>query len=177
MKKMTQSEFNAIPRDVKGWKNCPGNTDYSSIKNFGEGASFGAGAVFGAWASFGKGARFGTWASFGEGAVFGEGARFGAWASFGEGAVFGKGCLLENTKKLIGNTVYSTSGFGSKNRTTYGIPTAKTVYVRCGCWFGSLMEFRARIAEVYAESPILVEYGLVADLFEARWNRERAGMA
>jgi hypothetical protein len=75
--------------------------------------------------------------------------------------------------KIIGSTVYAAGGFGSSNRTTYGIPTLRTVYIRCGCWFGTLAQFRDRIQAVYSTHPIHEEYRLVADLFEARWKREK----
>jgi hypothetical protein len=79
---------------------------------------------------------------------------------------------LEGDKIMIGQTIYSAGGLGSENRTTYGIPTAEGVFVRCGCWSGWLPQFRERVVSVYAKSPINTEYLLVADLFEARWNRQ-----
>ena len=40
MKKYTQEEFDAIPRDEQGVKQCP-TGDYTAITRFGEGCRFG----------------------------------------------------------------------------------------------------------------------------------------
>jgi len=40
MRKITQEEFDNLPI-VNGFKECPSNTDYSNIKNFGNGCFFG----------------------------------------------------------------------------------------------------------------------------------------
>ena len=98
--------------------------------------------------------------------------KFAEGCSFAERCSFAEGCSLEAGKKMVGNSIYSCGGMGSEGRTTYGIPTKEGVFVRCGCWFGNLSEFRDRAKEVYGDSEISVEYGIVADLFEARWKRE-----
>ena len=50
MKKYTQEEFDALPRDEYGIKRCPSG-DYSAIKSFGKCCSFGE------WCRFGKGCK------------------------------------------------------------------------------------------------------------------------
>ena len=89
----------------------------------------------------------------------------------------GEGCSLELNKFLIGTAIYSAGGFGSENRTTYGVPTAEGVFVRCGCWSGTLDEFKVRVEEEYWGDEIAAEYLLVAALFEARWKREMQALA
>jgi hypothetical protein len=98
---------------------------------------------------------------------------FGEKCPFGERCSFGEGCSLEG-QQLIGERINACGGFGSDGRTTYGIPTKEGVWVRCGCWFGALKDFRERVQSVYpAQShTISTEYQLLADLFEARWLRE-----
>ena len=98
--------------------------------------------------------------------------RFAAGNSFGADNSFGAGCKLEKTKPLIGRVVYYGGGYGSEGRTTYAIPMKSGVYVRCGCWAGSLKEFRERIKKIYQDNQIQEEYLLLADLFEVRWKRE-----
>ena len=53
MIQMTQLAFDALP-SIDGRKQCPGNTDYSLIKVFGERCSFGERCRFGEWCSFGE---------------------------------------------------------------------------------------------------------------------------
>ena len=103
---------------------------------------------------------------------FSERCSFAERCSFGEWCSFGERCSLEAGKNIVGGSIYSCGGMGAEGRTTYGIPTNEGVFVRCGCWFGKLSEFRERVKEAYGDSEISVEYGIVADLFEARWKRE-----
>ena len=58
MKKITQEEFNKITPNELGVKEYPGYTDYTDIKIFGVGCSFGE------WCSFGAGCSFGERCSF-----------------------------------------------------------------------------------------------------------------
>jgi len=64
MKKFTQEEFDNLPRNEYGLKECP-TGDYTNIK------------VFGGWCNFGKKCNFGERSRFGEGCSFGEGSNFG----------------------------------------------------------------------------------------------------
>ena len=128
--------------------------------------SFAERCSFAMGCSLAEGSSFAKWCSFAEWCFFAE------RCSFADGCSFDDGCSLEAGKKMVGNSIYSCGGMGSEGRTTYGIPTKEGVFVRCGCWFGNLSEFRDRAKEVYGDSEISVEYGIVADLFEARWKRE-----
>ena len=110
MKKITQQEFDALPV-VEGRKKCPGSTDYSAIKHFPDGCSFG------------------------------EGCSFGAWRSFGEG------CSFECHKARTSNPYIAIDRAGSLRRKTYFFDFEDGIYVRSGCFFGSLSEFRAKVLE------------------------------
>lgn len=138
MKKITKQEFDALPV-VDGCKQCPGETDYSAIKRFPEGCSFGA------WSRFGELCRFGDGCIFGELSSFGALSRFGAWCSFGEGCSFGAGCCFEGHKARTSNPYIAIDRAGSARRKTYFFDFEDGIYVRSGCFFGSLSEFRAKV--------------------------------
>ena len=104
MKKITQQEFDALPV-VEGWKKCPGSTDYSAIKHFPDGCSFGAGCSF------------------------------------------GEGCSFEGHKARTSNPYIAIDRAGSVRRKTYFFDFEDGIYVRSGCFFGSLSEFRAKVLE------------------------------
>ena len=110
MKKIKQQEFDALPV-VDGWKKCPGSTDYSAIKHFPDGCSF------------------------------------GAWCSFGEGCSFGAGCSFEGHKARTSNPYIAIDRADSARRKTYFFDFEDGIYVRSGCFFGSLSEFRAKVLE------------------------------
>ena len=128
MKKITQQEFDALPV-VEGRKKCPGSTDYSAIKHFPERCSCG------------------EWCSFGVGCSFGERCSFGAWCSFGERCSFGEGCSFEGHKARTSNPYIAIDRAGSVRRKTYFFDFEDGIYVRSGCFFGSLYEFRAKVLE------------------------------
>ena len=59
----------------------------------------------------------------------------------------------------------------SEARTTYGIPTKDGIYVRCGCWSGTIEEFRQRVENVYKGKDYYDEYMAVIALFKAAYKR------
>jgi hypothetical protein len=153
MEKMTQAEYDALPRDEHGIKHCPGNTDYSEIRDFGSDVRFGSGASFGNFskfgncASFGSGASFGDRANFGICASFGSDVCFGDWASFGEDAEFLAGASFESGR-LTNATYIAVDRIGSEQRKAYFFRADEGFYVRTGCWFGTFVEFADRVKEV-----------------------------
>ena len=67
------------------------------------------------------------------------------------------------------------SGFGRLHRTTTFFRT-KTgeVGVRCGCFYGTLEEFRKKVRETHGESKTAKEYLVIADLMELHFEEEKA---
>mgnify|MGYP000660509450 CR=1 FL=1 len=80
--------------------------------------------------------------------------------------------------RVYGNADYATvHGFGSEYRTTTFFRTkAGEIGVRCGCFYGTLEEFRAKIKETHGETKTAKEYLMVADLMEFRFSKEEAWM-
>ena len=64
-------------------------------------------------------------------------------------------------------------GFGSVNRTTTFFRLKDGgVGVRCGCFYGTLDEFREKVRETHKESKLAQEYLMLADLMEIRFRKE-----
>ena len=72
-----------------------------------------------------------------------------ASCSFGEGCSFGKRCECEFGKfqKML-----SAGGFGREGRTTYFFRCTDGIYVRCGCFAGTLDEWAERIQKTHRGS-------------------------
>lgn len=68
MKKITQAEFDAIPRNENNFKVCPSG-DYTEINEFPAACIFGAKSIFGEECSFGEWSRFGEGCSFENGRI------------------------------------------------------------------------------------------------------------
>ncbi len=196
MKKYTQEEFDAIPRNKFGIKHCP-TGDYSEIKEFqevcifgeccifGEGCSFGKMCSFGEMCSFGKCCNFSAKCNFGKLCNFGKSCGFcelcnfngrcsfgkmcsfsakcifGESCSFGEMCIFGEQCSCEFGEFTC---MLNIGGFGSVNRTTYfWLMTDNTINVHCGCFSGTLDEWKAKVKHTYGDRNVAKAYLTAAD--------------
>ena len=76
--------------------------------------------------------------------------------------------------RVCGNGDYAYAhGFGSVNRTTTFFRLKDGgVGVRCGCFYGTLAQFRDKIRETHGESAIAEEYLMLADLMELRFEED-----
>lgn len=92
----TQKEFDAIPRDEDGLKNCPSG-DYTHIKNFPSKCVFGPRSVFG------DGSVFGEWATFGSECVLGSLCQLGNWSQLGDYCRLGNDCYLGYDSQMGGD--------------------------------------------------------------------------
>ena len=142
MKKYTVEDIKGFEKNEEGWIMCPAG-DYTEIKSFPEGCSFGECCSFGEW------------------------CRFGAGCSFGERCGFEGGHIAAPGYPLL-----TFGGFGSANRTTYAFNCQDGIWVRCGCFSGSLEEFREKVRERHGNTPFAIEYLAIADLIERRFSRE-----
>lgn len=65
------------------------------------------------------------------------------------------------------------SGFGRKYRTTTFFRTNDNdIFVKCGCFFGTLDEFRKKVKETHGDNKYAKEYLMIADLMEMRFRGE-----
>ena len=94
-----------------------------------------------------------------------------AWV-FGNARVFGDAWVYGNAE-VSDNADYATvHGFGSEYRTTTFFRTkAGNIGVKCGCFYGTLEEFRAKVKKTHGETKIAKEYLMVADLMEFRFSK------
>ena len=64
-------------------------------------------------------------------------------------------------------------GFGSCNRTTTFFRLKDgDVGVRCGCFYGTLAQFRDNVCETHGETKKAQEYLMLADLMELRFEED-----
>ena len=72
----------------------------------------------------------------------------------------------------MGDYAYA-HGFGSVNRTTTFFRLKDGgVGVRCGCFYGTLAQFRDKIRETHGETKKAQEYLMLADLMELRFEED-----
>lgn len=87
-----------------------------------------------------------------------------AWV-FGDAQVFGDA-------RVSGDKDYAYAhGFGSCNRTTTFFRLKDgDVGVRCGCFYGTLAQFRDNVCETHGETKKAQEYLMLADLMDFRFK-------
>ena len=126
-----------------------------------------------------------AWVS-GDAWVFGNAEVYGnAWVSgdakvYGNAKVYGDAWVSGNAKvygnaEVSGNADYATaSGFGSEYRTTtfFKIKKSDEIGVRCGCFYGTIKEFREKVKETHGETKKAKEYLMLADLMEYKFSEE-----
>ena len=103
--------------------------------------------------------------SFGECCSFGERCRFGERCSFGRGCRFGECCSFEAGRISNGRYV-AVDRIGSEQRKAYFFKGDEGLFVRAGCWFSSLEDFKARVREVHSGTRHEREYLAACDLAE-----------
>ena len=80
---------------------------------------------------------------------FGNAWVFGNARVSGDARVFGDAMVCGNAE-VFGNADYATaSGFGSEYRTTtfFKLKNSDEIGVRCGCFYGTLKEFKEKVKE------------------------------
>ena len=104
---------------------------------------------------------------YGDAQVSGNARVFGnAWV-YGDAWVFGN-AWVQNCRDYS-----ATSCFGSENRTTTFFRTKDGgISVRCGCFYGTLREFREKVKERHGDSRLAKEYLMLADLMEFRLSKD-----
>ena len=104
---------------------------------------------------------------YGNARVYGDAEVFGDARVYGDAEVYGDA-------RVYGDADYAYAhGFGSVNRTTtfFRIKDGG-IGVRCGCFYGTLGEFRAKVRETHGDGKLAQEYLMLADLMEMRFRRE-----
>ena len=109
--------------------------------------------------------------------------RIKALISFGNVKVGDMGGYIEKEENLsqygnawvYGHADYATASvFGSECRTTtfFKLKNSDEIGVRCGCFYGTLKEFKEKVKETHGESKKAKEYLMLADLMEYRFSEE-----
>ena len=126
MKIYSEEDIKNFERDEYGRLICPSG-DYTKIK------------------------RFGKCCSFGERCSFGECCSFGERCSFGEWCNLENNLRFENISEQI-DRVIKIDRIGSRKGCTYFFKTLSQIYVRCGCFFGTIEKFEAKVNETHKDN-------------------------
>ena len=101
-----------------------------------------------------------------------------AWVD-GNARVSGN-ALVDGSARVSGNALVSgnadyacVKGFGRECRNTTFFRTKDGgVSVACGCFHGTMQEFREKVKETHGESKMAKEYLMIADLMKMHFDKE-----
>ncbi len=65
-------------------------------------------------------------------------------------------------------------GFGSAQRTTYFFQCEEDIFVRCGCFHGTLDEWKEAVTKTHGDTPIAQAYLTIAKAVELQWEKPPA---
>ena len=117
---------------------------------------------------------------YGNAKVYGNAWVCGNAKVYGNARVYGNAKVYGNARvygdaKVCGDADYTTvKGFGSIFRTTtfFRLKNGE-IGVKCGCFFGTLFDFRKKVKSTHKESTIAKEYLMLADLMEYHFKERK----
>ena len=111
--------------------------------------------------------------------VYGDARVYGNAQVYGDARVSGNAQVCGDARVygdawVSGENDYTTAkGFGREYRTTTFFRLKDGgIGVRCGCFYGTLDEFRKKVKETHKESKLGKEYLMLADLMEYKFKNE-----
>ena len=167
---------------------------FGYMSTFGQGCSFGSNCKFGSHSGFGEkcdfgkvcyfeeACNFGFSCSFDRYCIFNDGCMFNcfcgfedecvfrAYCSFGDCCDFGSNCFCEfgQFDKMI-----FCGGFGRYSRTTYFfLLTDKRIFVRCGCFRGSLQEWIDQVCKTHKDTYLKTAYLALIPAVKAQFEED-----
>ena len=160
MKKLTQAEFDAMTRDECGYINIPDDTDCTGVDFHGtDKIAFGNCCTLGDDCKLGDGCKLGNGCKLGDGCKLGNGCKLGEYCNVR--AAFEAGCVENGLYVQIGN-------IGREHRTAYFyIDEDGVLFVRAGCWFSGMDEFKTRVHSVHGGTLYDAQYKAACEYAEA----------
>ena len=152
---------------------------YGNARVYGDARVSGNAWVYGdAWVSgnaqvYGNARVSGNAQVYGDAQVYGNARVSGNAQVYGDARVSGNAQVSGNARVQNCRDYSATSCFGSENRTTTFFHTKDDgISVRCGCFYGTLDEFREKVKERHGDSRLAKEYLMLADLMEFRLSKD-----
>jgi len=118
--------------------------------------------------SFAKLCSFAEYCSFAKRCSFAEYCSFAKRCSFAEDCLFAEGIKIEGYHKLI--AYIGIDRIGSRLGKTYFFKCKDGLFVRCGCWFGTMEDFTARVKETHPTGRFRKEYDMAID-YATKWSK------
>ena len=146
---------------------------YGDAKVYGDAEVCGDAKVYGnAWVC-GNAKVCGDAKVYGDAWVCGDAKVYGDAEVCGDAKVYGNAWVCGNAK-VCGDADYTTiKGFGRCFRTTTFFKCKDgLVRVTCGCFYGTIAEFKAKVEQTHGKSKLAIEYLKISELMEYHFSAE-----
>ena len=120
---------------------------------------------------------------YGDACVYDYACVYGDAEVCGYAYVYGDACVCGNTRVYSNASIYGDAclktnadytvihGFGSEERTTTFFRCKDgNIRVNCGCFYGTIDEFRYKVHETHGDSKYAKEYLMIADLMKFHFS-------
>ena len=146
---------------------------YGNARVYGDAWVYGDARVSGNAEVYGDAEVYGNARVSGNAEVYGNARVSGDARVYGDAEVYGNARVSGNAE-VYGNADYTTiHGFGTQFRTTTFFQCEdKQIRVSCGCFLGTIPEFREQVKNT-REGKIAEEYLMIADLMEKHFVKEK----
>lgn len=118
---------------------------------FGDNCSFDECCSFGSYQKFGVSCDFGNNCSFGECCNFGNNCSLDISCTFGDKCSFGNNLKFKNTQENV-DRILKIDRIGSREDCTYFFKTINNIYVHCGCFLGTIIEFEEKVNKTHVDN-------------------------
>jgi len=106
---------------------------------------------------------------YGDAEVCGNARVYGNARVCGDAEVYGNARVYGDAELKSDNDICWFSKFGSSNRTTTFFKSKENkIKVKCGCFFGNLLEFKQKVKETHEGNKFEKEYLLIVKLAELK---------
>ena len=159
--------------DVSGYAKVYGSADVSGYaKVYGRAGVSGHTKVYGNAHVYENAQVYGDAQVYGNAHVYENAHVYDNACVYGNARVYGKVKVGKDALILSTDDYATISGFGRKNRTTtFYLSHNNIIMVDCGCFNGDITEFRERVKVTHDTSSLGVEYAIIANLMEMRFER------
>ena len=148
---------------------------YGDARVYGNARVSGDARVYGNAEVYGNARVCGNAEVSGNARVSGDAWVYGNTEVCGDAWVYGN-ARVSGDAWVSGDADYATaSGFGSECRTTtfFKLKNSDEIGVRCGCFYGTLKEFKEKVKETHGETKKAKEYLRLADLMKYKFSEEK----
>lgn len=145
---------------------------YGNAKVYGNAEVYGNAKVSGNAEVYGDAEIYGNAEVYVDAEVFDNAKVYGDAKVYGNAEVYGDTILSENANIESNDDFSIIYNFGSINRVTSFFKCEDgLIKVNCGCFHGTIDEFRERVKDVHKDSKYAKEYLMIADLMELKMSK------